>query len=438
MTVESKESEEYQEFKLSKSEEAAIKRKVKDPSDPLKILIVTAKLQTGFNAPNLGAIGIDKTMRDHTLFQAMTRVNRPWINPTTGQRKSYGRIIDYIGLGSKLVTALGVKIGGTAGEEPYDVDELCSYFLERLQETLKRFESIDQSSSGYAVLSAAQQLLAGEEESQAFAKDYLELQSLFEFLWPREALVAARSQYLWLAKIYNSMQPAKLNLLLWQKFGAKTQAIVDASVTDIAPPKPSQGVDPTYNAITGLITNASNQIYSGGELSSPLPKRDTDAMIKTIRDRIEARMQHADDHVALRYHSLAERLDRLRQMQLATAEESQLFLKMILSLATETVEMEREAEQEEAGSEIIAPDPRRKALTQIFIEYKPDFTPDILERIVNDIDHIVVVSSFKGWQERSDGDKTVKREIRKMLKSYGLEPAGELFDRIYTYVRANY
>ena len=149
-------------------------------------------------------------------------------------------------------------------------------------------------------------------------------------------------------------------------------------------------------------------------------------------------MQHADDHVALRYHSLAERLDRLRQMQLATAEESQLFLKMILSLATEAVELEREAEQEEAGSEVIAPDPRRKALTQIFIEYKPDFTPDILERIVNDIDHIVVVSSFKGWQERSDGDKTVKREIRKMLKSYGLEPTGELFDRIYTYVRANY
>lgn len=439
MTVESKDPEDYQEFELSRAEEAAIKRRIKDPSDPLKILIVTAKLQTGFNAPNLGAIGIDKTLRDHTLFQAMTRVNRPWTNPITKQSKSYGRIIDYIGLGAKLVTALGVTIGGTAGQEPYDIQELCSYFLDRLQETLRHFDGLDQNDSSYAVLSAAQQRLTTDEASKAFAKDYLELRRLFEFLWPQDDLLPARRQYLWLTKIYNSMQPAKLNLLLWQKFGAKTQAIVDAAVGgfEIAPSsKDKATIDAT---VMRLIKDIEGRIYSRGDLPQPtLSKQDTETMIQTIRDQIEAKIKQADSHIALRYSSLADRLDLLRQMQLATAEESQRFLKMILALATEKIQLDKETTPEEEHIAVLAPDPRRRALTQIFVEYKPDYAPDILERIVNDIDRIVVASSFQGWQERSDGDKTVKREIRKMLKSYGLEPTGELFERVYAYVRENY
>ena len=125
--------------------------------------------------------------------------------------------------------------------------------------------------------------------------------------------------------------------------------------------------------------------------------------------------------------SLAERLERLHEMQVETPEQSQHFLKILLALAAEAVELGE-----------VTPGPRRKALTQIFIEYKPDFTPDILERIVNDIDHIVVVSSCQGWRKGSYADKLVKIEIRKMLDKYGLERTGEMFEKVCIYVQATY
>ena len=79
-------------FKRSKDEEERLLDRFRDPSDPLKILIVTAKLLTGFDAPNLQCMYLDKPLRDHTLLQAICRTNRP------APGKSYGLIVDYLGI----------------------------------------------------------------------------------------------------------------------------------------------------------------------------------------------------------------------------------------------------------------------------------------------------------------------------------------------------
>ena len=63
-----------------------------DASDPLKILIVTSKLLAGFDASILQTMYLDKLMKDHTLVQAISRVNRPY------PMKSFGLIVDYIGV----------------------------------------------------------------------------------------------------------------------------------------------------------------------------------------------------------------------------------------------------------------------------------------------------------------------------------------------------
>ena len=61
--------------------------------DPLKLLVVTSKLLTGFDAPILQTMYLDKPMRDHTLLQAICRVNRVY-----GDVKRLGLIVDYIGV----------------------------------------------------------------------------------------------------------------------------------------------------------------------------------------------------------------------------------------------------------------------------------------------------------------------------------------------------
>jgi type I restriction enzyme R subunit len=65
-------------------------------------------------------------------------------------------------------------------------------------------------------------------------------------------------------------------------------------------------------------------------------------------------------------------------------------------------------------------------------------TPEIVERVVHEIDAVVMGVRFAGWQASREGDRTVKFEIRKALKKYGLEPIGEIFDRAYAYVAEHY
>ena len=80
----------WQQYALDRAGEARIKQHFNDPHDPLSLLIVTAKLLTGFDAPVEQAMYLDKPLRRHTLFQAITRTNRRFTHPQTGQEKRHG------------------------------------------------------------------------------------------------------------------------------------------------------------------------------------------------------------------------------------------------------------------------------------------------------------------------------------------------------------
>jgi type I restriction enzyme, R subunit len=71
-------------------------------------------------------------------------------------------------------------------------------------------------------------------------------------------------------------------------------------------------------------------------------------------------------------------------------------------------------------------------------EYQPDESPEIIERVVNEIDAVVMGIRFHGWQTSRQGDRTVKIELRKALKKFGIDPTGDLFDRAYAYVAEHY
>jgi len=64
--------------------------------------------------------------------------------------------------------------------------------------------------------------------------------------------------------------------------------------------------------------------------------------------------------------------------------------------------------------------------------------PVIIENIVADIDTIVRQVRYTGWNETQEGDRTVRKEVRLILKKYGLPTTGDLFDRAYAYIRENY
>jgi len=206
-----------------------IKRRFRTFSDPLKFVIVTAKLLTGFDAKNLGVMYLDKPLRAHTLFQAITRTNRTWTNPDTKQEKIAGLVIDYIGLGAEIANAVQIKRRERG--ERIGVDDLTTLQKElvgALETALDRFDGIDRSSSSFAALMAAQERLADEESRNAFAREFLTAQALYEFLDPDTSLTPEqRAEYRWVAKVYQWVQPALTpDALLWKRLGNKTHELI--------------------------------------------------------------------------------------------------------------------------------------------------------------------------------------------------------------------
>ncbi len=99
-------TEELKKYHLDKKTEKEIRKNFTKIDEFPKIFIVTEKLLTGFDAPILYAMYLDKPMRDHTLLQAIARVNRPYENEQKNMVKPHGFVLDFVGIFENLEKAL--------------------------------------------------------------------------------------------------------------------------------------------------------------------------------------------------------------------------------------------------------------------------------------------------------------------------------------------
>ncbi|KIP51160.1 restriction endonuclease HindVIIP subunit R, partial [Haemophilus influenzae] len=102
MTGSASDTPEMQKHIYSKQEKQTLERRFKDPTDPLKVVIVRDMWLTGFDAPCCNTMYIDKPMQGHNLMQAIARVNRVFRNKS---RENGGLIVDYVGIADELEKA---------------------------------------------------------------------------------------------------------------------------------------------------------------------------------------------------------------------------------------------------------------------------------------------------------------------------------------------
>ena len=435
MTTVKGDPQEWDRWNIDRDEESKTKDRFRDVDNPLKILIVTAKLLVGFDAAIDGVMYLDKPLRAHTLFQAVCRTNRRWTNPHTGQEKLYGLVVDYVGMGEELAKAVAVKDTAQRKAMPAEVDDLVALLGEYIGICMGRFEGVDRKVSGFDQLYQAQERLKEQAERDAFAADFVRAEGLFEFLWPDTALKPIEGDYKWLARIYKSIVPTDApDKLLWQRLGAKTADLINEHVTDFVVDR--RGLETV--AIDAEVFEALRQLnlFPEGPGDGETPEPPTiEEVLGHLEDRLKRKLAGPNVHPV--WKNLSERLEALRQSRIDSAEASVEFLKMILQIAADLVAAER-AEVEGTLDEIKIIDPDKGALTQILEEYAPEGTPVIIETVVERIDEIVRPVRGTGWQESQPGDRTVRQELRKVLRANGLPPQGEVFDRAYEYIRNNY
>ncbi len=128
----------WQEHIRNKPRRKSIGDRLKDPNDPLKLIIVRDMFLTGFDAPCLHTMYIDKPMNGHTLMQAIARVNRVFGD------KEGGLIVDYIGIAQDLKNALAIYAAQKGrGEIKHDQEEAVAKMLEFHEVVADMFASFD-------------------------------------------------------------------------------------------------------------------------------------------------------------------------------------------------------------------------------------------------------------------------------------------------------
>lgn len=114
MTSASSDGPELAKFYTTKEQRRMLAERMKDLSDELELVIVRDMWLTGFDAPSMHTLYIDKPMKGHNLMQAIARVNRVF------KDKPGGLIVDYLGIASDLKKALAFY-SDAGGKDPYSI-----------------------------------------------------------------------------------------------------------------------------------------------------------------------------------------------------------------------------------------------------------------------------------------------------------------------------
>lgn len=396
----------HQKYKRRREDEEKLLDRFRDPSDPLKLLIVTSKLLTGFDAPILQAQYLDKPMKEHNLLQAICRTNRPY------QHKTHGLIVDYLGIFDDVSKSLSFD-ERSVQQVITNLDELKKKFPAALAACLAFFPGVDRGVRGYEGLILAQECLPDNERRDAFADAYSVLSQLWEALSPDRFLLSYKADYRWLSEVYESVRPPSgQGKLLWHGLGAKTVELIHENVH----------VEAVHDDLEKLVMD--DKVLSKiAELNEP-------KKIREIEIKIVARLRrHQNNPVFVALGRQLEELKDRHQRGLLTSLE---FLKHLLELARRVVEAERKADPQEEQANAKA------ALTELFYEVRNDSTPVMVERIVNDIDSIVRAVRYPGWQQTTGGEREVQKALRRTLLKYKLHHEQELFDRAYGYIKQYY
>lgn len=395
-----------QKWGIDKSQQEKILDEFNNPQSDLKFIIVTAKLLTGFDAPILQTMYLDKSLKDHTLLQAICRTNRLF------PQKSFGRIVDYFGVFDDAAKALqfdeeSVKTVIT------NLALLKDKLPEAMEKALLHFEGVDRTIEGFEGLEAAQNAIKDDKKKDAFAQDYKYLSKLWESLSPDRILDAYQKDYRWLSQVFESVRPPGDNLgkLLWIALGAQTTKLMHENIH------------------VGEVHNLDEYRLDADTIESIFNNPDPVNAKKLEKTLIKRFKRYAGIE---KFKTLSERLEALRDKAEQGLITSIEFVKELCKLAKETVQAEKEL------VEMIEEKSPKAALTELFVELKTDQTPAVVERIVNDIDGIVRMVSFPGWQTTSSGEREVQQSLRKALLKYKLHKDQILFERAYAYIKEYY
>ncbi len=195
MTGSSSDPVSWQEHVRNKKRRRTLRERMKDPIDPLKIVIVRDMWLTGFDVPCLHTMYLDKPMRSHNLMQAIARVNRVF------RDKPGGLVVDYLGIAADLKNALSEYTeSGGKGKPTFEQEDAVELMLEKHEIISNMFDGYDYEGVFRAsykdklsfIIGGREHILALEKGQERFIKEVTALSQAFALAVPHPKALAIR------------------------------------------------------------------------------------------------------------------------------------------------------------------------------------------------------------------------------------------------------
>ena len=208
----------------TKEQEKKARKLFRKPQTKPKIFIVTDKLLTGYDAPLLYCMYLDKPMRDHVLLQAIARVNRPYEEGKI--KKPCGLVVDFVGIFEKLETALAFDSDVVSGVIQ-NLNVLQARFIELMTGPARKYLSLTRGTIDDKAVEKAIDAFINKNKREEFYKFYKEIETLYEILSPSPALRDYITDFSFLTVLYQIVRNVfKKKTMLYGDIARKTEKLV--------------------------------------------------------------------------------------------------------------------------------------------------------------------------------------------------------------------
>ena len=307
-------TEDLKAYHIDERKEKEIRKKFTKIDELPKILIVTEKLLTGYDAPILYAMYLDKPMRDHTLLQAIARVNRPYENEEKDMVKPHGFVLDFVGIFENLEKALAFD-SDEINAIVKDIQLLKHLFQSRMEQDVPPYLALIQHGFNDKDTDNLIEHFRDKSTRKEFFKLYKEVEMLYEIISPDKFLRPYIENYTTLSSIYQVVRNAYAKrVLVDREFQRKTNELVQSKVAGTYPTFTDQYFEINEEAIEYIKKKNENDNTRVINLIKSIEKiadeNSEDPFLIGIKERAEA----VEDSYENRQLSTQEALDAIRKL----------------------------------------------------------------------------------------------------------------------------
>ncbi|MGV8112737.1 MAG: type I restriction endonuclease subunit R [Lentimicrobium sp.] len=294
--------------------EKEIRKKFTKLDEQPKILIVTEKLLTGFDAPILYAMYLDKPMRDHTLLQAIARVNRPYENEELEMVKPHGFVLDFVGIFENLEKALAFD-SDEINAIVKDIQLLKYLFQSKIEKDVPPYLELIKHGFNDKDTDNLISYFRDKSKRKEFFKLFKEIEMLYEIISPDKFLRPYIDTYATLSAIYQVVRNAYAKRVqVDREFQRKTNELVQSKIAGTAPNFNNEFFEINEKTIQKIKDSQDNDNTKVINLIKSIEKiadeNSDDPFLIGIKERAEA----VEENYESRQLSTQEALEEIRKL----------------------------------------------------------------------------------------------------------------------------